>query len=106
MWFRVYGTEVTTAESALVVWDRHHAWLESVVPKEKLFYVDVRDGWEPLCSALNVPMPQDVQFPRLNDSKDIEAVFKGLALRGLIRWAALVGALAVALGIGAVWTWR
>jgi hypothetical protein len=37
------------------------------VPREKLLVFDVREGWEPLCRFLDVPVP-DHPFPRLNDT--------------------------------------
>lgn len=85
-----YGIRISSKETALATWDRHHAWLESIVPKEKFFYFNVKDGWEPLCKALDLPVPTDVDFPRLNDSKSIENAFKKLMLQGLLRWGVAV----------------
>lgn len=75
-----YGKQIKTKADAIAVWDRHHAWLEEIVPREKLFYVDVKDGWGPLCKALDVAVPQDVPFPRLNDGKSFETIFKQWAV--------------------------
>ena len=86
-----YGTPATTKEEAVLTWERHHAWLEEIVPKDKLFYVSVKDGWEPLCKALDMPIPKDVPFPRLNDSKSFEAIFRNWAIQGLTRWAVVSG---------------
>jgi hypothetical protein len=47
------------------------AWNEEVkrtVPPEKLLIFQVKDGWEPLCRFLGVPVP-DEPFPRSNESK-------------------------------------
>lgn len=83
----------------MVTWDRHHAHIEEVVPKEKLVYYSVKDGWEPLCKALGKPVP-DIEFPRLNDAEDLEKTFKLLAVKGLTRWGILFAV--VLLGAGAV----
>lgn len=89
----------------MLVWKRHTAWLEEIVPKEKLFFVDMKDGWEPLCKALDVPVPKDVPFPRLNDSKSFERMFKEWAMQGLLRWALVFGAVIALCGVAwAVWT--
>ncbi|KJY00792.1 hypothetical protein TI39_contig312g00019 [Zymoseptoria brevis] len=84
--FRKYGLLLRDVETAIETWERHMAELERVVPKGQLVYVDVKDGWEPLCKALDRPIP-DIPFPRLNDAKDFESHFKKLAVRGLARWA-------------------
>ena len=72
------------------VWDRHIAYLERTVPKDRLVYFDVREGWEPLCKALGVPVPESVEFPRINDGKAIEVFAKKQVMRGLQRWAVVV----------------
>ncbi|MFI5134742.1 MAG: sulfotransferase family protein [Chitinophagales bacterium] len=53
-------------------------WNEEVkrtVPAEKLLVYEVKDGWEPLCKFLNVPIP-DVPFPKSNDSDSFQTRFK------------------------------
>jgi len=50
-----------------------NAWVErvkSTVPPEKLLIFDVKEGWEPLCKFLNVPVP-DEPFPNVNDKEEI-----------------------------------
>ena len=73
------------------VWDRHMAHLRQSVPEERLVFFDVREGWEPLCKALEVPTPKDVPFPRINDSNAIDAFAKKQMMKGLMRWGVVVG---------------
>ena len=52
----------------------YHAWVERVkktVPKDRLLVFSVKEGWEPLCKFLDVPVP-DEPFPRVNDTKSIQ----------------------------------
>ena len=60
--------------------DREHtkaifnAWNEEVkrtVPPERLLVFQVKDGWEPLCRFLNVPVPA-APFPHANKSDTFE----------------------------------
>ena len=102
---QTYGRSVSTREDAYKVYDAHHAWLEETVPKDKLLYFSVKEGWEPLCKALDVPVP-DQPFPRLNDAKSYEAVFKGFAIKGLIRWAMVFAVLALGTGVATTWWMR
>ena len=56
----------------------YNKWVDEVkatVPKEKLLIHNVKDGWEPLCKHLGVPMP-DKPYPRTNDTATIRARMK------------------------------
>lgn len=47
---------------------RYNAYNEDVlktIPKERLLLYDVKSGWEPLCTFLNVPVPS-MPFPKAN----------------------------------------
>lgn len=51
------------------------AWTETVkstVPPEKLLVFDVKEGWEPLCKFLDLPVP-DEPFPQVNDKEEIKS---------------------------------
>ena len=48
-------------------------WNRSViefVPQDRLLVYQVKDGWEPLCNFLNVPVP-DIPFPYKNKTKNM-----------------------------------
>lgn len=47
--------------------EAHTEAVRSNVPADKLLIWQARDGWEPLCEFLEVPVP-DQPFPRVNDS--------------------------------------
>ncbi|KAL8687224.1 MAG: hypothetical protein Q9218_006543 [Villophora microphyllina] len=87
-----------------VTYERHMNWLKSVVPKDRLVFFDVKDGWEPLCAALGKDVPTGVPFPRINDGEAIDRFAKTHVQRGLIRWGQIL-----AVGIAIVATmviWR
>mmetsp|Transcript_13867 Transcript_13867/g.15335 ORF Transcript_13867/g.15335 Transcript_13867/m.15335 type:complete len:264 (+) Transcript_13867:43-834(+) len=49
----------------------YHEWNESVkqyVPEDRLLIFNVKEGWEPLCNFLDLPVPRE-NFPKLNDAK-------------------------------------
>jgi hypothetical protein len=62
-----------------------------------VFY-DVRDGWEPLCKVLDVPVPKCIEFPRINDGAAMDAFAQKQIQKGLIRWAIACSAALVAVG--------
>ncbi|KAJ3531882.1 hypothetical protein NM208_g8680 [Fusarium decemcellulare] len=87
-WVLVYGeAEPPTSKT----YHRHMEWLKENVPEDRLVFLDVKDGWEPLCKALDLPVPKDVPFPRINDSKAIDAFAAEQVNRGLVRWLAILG---------------
>lgn len=45
--------------------------VEQTVPNERLLKFHVKDGWEPLCKFLEVPVP-DVPFPRVNSAGEFD----------------------------------
>ncbi|PPJ50777.1 hypothetical protein CBER1_07468 [Cercospora berteroae] len=93
--FTKFGVVMKDTETFTTVWEKHIEQLRQTVPEDQLFFFNVKDGWEPLCKALNKSVP-DVPFPRLNDAKDMENHFKKLASRGLTRWALFLSLLLLA----------
>lgn len=95
-WLELYGeTEPPTQQT----WNRHMQWLKETVPPERLVFFDVKDGWAPLCKALDLPIPEDVPFPNINDGKAIEEFAQKQMLRGLTRWAVVFATLGVSAAV-------
>ena len=47
----------------------HNANVIKKVPKEKLLIWNLKDGWDPICKFLNVPVP-DEPIPVVNKTTD------------------------------------
>jgi len=56
-------------EKAEQVYHAHNNEVIAHVPKEQLLVYEVKDGWEPLCSFLDCPLP-DEAMPHLNKKED------------------------------------
>lgn len=62
------------------IYERHVASVRGKVPPERLLEFNVKDGWEPLCKFLGLPVP-DIPFPNIADSSlFIQLIPKGLAI--------------------------
>jgi hypothetical protein len=80
----------------------HYAEMKRLVPKERLLEYEVgKDGWEPLCEFLGVPVPEGA-FPRVNETKAfgdrIEVMMKlrmGRMLKTAVPWVLTLGVLGV-----------
>lgn len=60
---------------AIEVFEKHNALVKATVPAERLLAFDVREGWQPLCDFLGVPIP-DQPFPKTNSTEELIAHFK------------------------------
>ena len=96
-WVELYGMPEPATRKH---WERHVKYLKRVVPEHRLFFFDVKEGWEPLCKVLGKKVP-DVEFPRINDGRAIEELTKRFIVNGLVRWG--VAILTLAAGVGSVW---
>jgi hypothetical protein len=73
----------------------HTEEVKRIIPPERLLVFDVKQGWEPLCKFLGVPVP-DGPFPRVNDAKQ----FQGYTKRGtIVSWAILAIAAGLLVGL-------
>jgi hypothetical protein len=60
---------------AIDVFKRHSQEVRDTIDPARLLTFDVREGWEPLCRFLEVPIP-DEPFPRLNDTAATQAMIQ------------------------------
>jgi hypothetical protein len=85
------------SKEGLVSWFKKRN--ESIVaecPKDKLLVFEAKDGWEPLCKFLDVPIP-DVPYPHENDTANMQRIEMALNAVG---YAALTLAVAAVVGLG------
>lgn len=85
------------------VWNDHIAEVKAGLPPERLLVFQVKDGWEPLCKFLGVPVP-DVSFPRVNDSAQFHKMIKGMTRLAYVPWVA--GAVLAVAVLGAYLAFR
>ena len=90
IWQGTFAGQFENRQHAIAVFQAHIAAVKEFVPAERLLIYDVREGWAPLCNFLDVPVPHDKPFPRLNDTAAMQRMM----------WIGL--AMLVALGIGVV----
>lgn len=72
----VFAARFTAAlddrEACIAAFERHNEEVRRVVPRSRLLEWRAADGWEPLCAALDVAVP-DEPFPRANSSEEFLA---------------------------------
>jgi Sulfotransferase domain len=60
-------------EAAKAAYDAHNANVRASVPAARLVDWQPGDGWDPICAALNVAIP-DEPFPHVNSTADFRAM--------------------------------
>ena len=74
-------------EASIKFYKEHVEEVQANVPPEKLLVFSVKEGWEPLCKFLDLPVPT-VPFPNINDRKAVQRL--NIALKAII-WIVMVG---------------
>ncbi|MFT5320475.1 MAG: hypothetical protein ACI934_000611 [Pseudohongiellaceae bacterium] len=68
----IYPEGFSEPEAAKAAFTAHIEKVKRSVPAERLLIWEVSQGWEPLCKALNMPVP-DEPFPRSNSTEEFLA---------------------------------
>lgn len=66
---RRFTVDLDDEAAAAAAFEAHYAAVRAAVPTERLIEWTATDGWGPLCTALDLPVP-DEPFPRLNTRDD------------------------------------
>ena len=74
-------------EASVKFYEEHVEEVKASVPSEKLLVFSVKEGWQPLCTFLGLPVPE-IPFPTVNDRKATERIF--ITLKVII-WTVMVG---------------
>jgi hypothetical protein len=77
IWQKDFAGRFEDKAFARQIYDQHNAEVQRVVPSGRLLVYEVKQGWEPLCNFLQVPVP-DKPFPRVNERADFKLKTKQL----------------------------
>lgn len=104
IWIPLFGSVACARDrrKAMQVFQQHNERVQQTVPKERLLVMNVKEGWEPLCSFLQCSIP-DGPFPNVNDSARFQKMVaerKGKAI------GRLLGAAVAAISVGYVFSRR
>ncbi len=64
-----FGGRMRDPEHAMAVFRAHDAEVRRTIPPARLLVYEVRQGWEPLCAFLGVPVPE-APFPETNSTDE------------------------------------
>lgn len=100
IWQRSLRNTMPDKTAAIARYNQYIEEVRASVPAEKLLIFSVDQGWEPLCTFLNVPVPT-TPFPNVNDTKEFQKLKKQfskmayiiLGIVGLVLIAVIVSAI-------------
>ncbi|MCG5218412.1 sulfotransferase family protein [Streptosporangium sp. KLBMP 9127] len=78
----VFAGETADRAYLTKVFNDHVEAVKQAIPAERLLVFNVKEGWEPLCRFLDVPVPGE-PFPRVNDSADFNRLVRKTMFRFL-----------------------
>ena len=70
---RTFQGRLTDRAHCQAVFTEHNQAVREAIAPDRLLVFDVKDGWEPLCAFLDVPVPEDEPFPHANDTAAFQA---------------------------------
>jgi hypothetical protein len=74
----------------------HNEWLKRVVPPERLFFFNVKEGWGPLCKILDVEVPAE-PFPRVNEQAQMKELVGQIMGQVYRTWGLILGGAALSI---------
>ncbi|HYC01243.1 MAG TPA: sulfotransferase [Candidatus Limnocylindrales bacterium] len=74
MFGRHFTTDLGNREECISAYKRHNAHVLATADPKRLVEWTAKQGWAPLCRALNLPVP-DAEFPRVNTKEEFHHNF-------------------------------
>jgi sulfotransferase family protein len=101
IWQGTFDGRVREREYALRIFSEHNQTVQETIPADRLLVFDVKQGWEPLCQFLGVPVPAGEPFPHLSDTSSAQKLIRelywdGARRAGAIAASAILGLLVLA----------
>jgi hypothetical protein len=80
MIYEKIGVDLHDRKAMVDYFKRHTEEVLQTIPPGRLLVFEAKQGWEPLCAFLGVPVP-DAPFPAENSREEFKARAKGFAAR-------------------------
>ena len=71
MFRHTFTADIFNKEAAIAAFEGHNDYVRMHAPRARLLEWHPGDGWEPLCHALGLPVPE-LPFPHVNTTEDFQ----------------------------------
>jgi hypothetical protein len=82
IWNGTFDGRFEEREHAINVFQKNIDRAKKVIPPDKLLVFQATDGWEPLCTFLDVPVPQG-PYPHVNEAAKLKRMVRIIRI---VRW--------------------
>jgi hypothetical protein len=80
IWDGIFHGRFDDQEYAVQVYEEHNRAVREELDADRLLVFDVKQGWQPLCQFLQVPIPEE-SFPHANDRETFAATINESRVR-------------------------
>lgn len=91
IWDGTFNGRFADKAYAISLYNSHIEEVKRHVPAERLLVYSVKEGWEPLCEFLGVPVPTNAPFPHVNSRASMQRRLRWMRLSARAVPTALVG---------------
>ena len=77
IWRKFFEGKFKDHDYVISKFNSHIVEVKQTIPENRLLVFEVKDGWEPLCKFLNLPIP-NIPFPNTNSGKDFHSWARGI----------------------------
>ena len=89
VWDGIFKGQFENRDYALGIYREHVDRVKQTIDPARLLIFEAKDGWEPLCSFLEVPIP-DMPYPHVNEAAEIKRIILALRILRYFPMIALV----------------
>ena len=90
----MFGAVDAGEETAVQFFNEWNEQVKAEIPANRLLVFEVKQGWEPLCQFLGVPVPEE-PFPHLNDTQSYVDRLGRMKRFSIIIWTVAIAVLVV-----------
>lgn len=85
--WQAFGPRIRDRDFMIEAFNRHVDTVKREIPPERLLVYEAKEGWEPLCRFLGVPVPA-APYPRANTREDfLNLILPAIGTHGLVEAA-------------------
>lgn len=69
------GGDLNDREAVIAAFNAHNEEVKSAFGPDRVLVFEAKDGWEPLCAFLGMPVP-DEPYPNINSNEEFEGIYE------------------------------
>ena len=85
IWNGQFQSKFEEKAVAIKIYEAHLEKVKATIPAEQLLLYNIKDGWQPLCDFLNLPIPT-TPFPNSNNKKEFNRKMDKLLVDGVLEF--------------------